>query len=406
MRIRGFRHALSSCVAAILLAGCGGSQPPLSSSAGGFAPQRSLVEDAYRVLYSFGGSSGVNPFAGLIDVKGTLYGTTAEGGTYDGGTVFAISGTGKEIVLHNFGASGDGKWPIGDLLDVNGTLYGTTVIGGTDNDGTVFEIAKSGEETVLHSFGGTSNGDGAQPSAGLLNVNGTLYGTTASGGSHGYGTVFSITKNGKEIVIHGFGNSGDGSIPEAPLLNVNGTLYGTTEFGGAYGYGSYGYGTVFEINKSGNEAVLHNFGRPHDGAVPSAGLINVSGVLYGTTWTGGTGCNSEGGCGVVFEITTSGTENVRYSFKGGPSDGDYPAAGLLNVNGTLYGTTLEGGASNNGTVFAIEKSGKERLIHSLKGGPKDGAGPHASLVDVNGTLYGTTKSGGADNDGTVFTLSP
>ena len=97
---------------------------------------------------------------------------------------------------------------------------------------------------------------------------------------------------------------------------------------------------------------------------------------------------------------------MLYSFEGGSKDGAYPEAGLLNVNGTLYGTTYEGGgATGGGTVFAITTSGKETLLHSFTGSG-DGEYPNAGLIDVSGTLYGTTADGGANDGGTVFLLSP
>ena len=136
------------------------------------------------------------------------------------------------------------------LLDINGTVYGTTKYGGANNRGTVFSITTSGTETVLHSFGGA--GDGVFPYGGLINVDGTLYGTTSNGGSiscgvrygdiHGCGTVFKMTTFGRERVLHSFGGIGDGKYPYGGLLNVHRTLYGTTTAGG-----SRDAGTVFSI---------------------------------------------------------------------------------------------------------------------------------------------------------------
>jgi uncharacterized repeat protein (TIGR03803 family) len=97
---------------------------------------------------------------------------------------------------------------------------------------------------------------------------------------------------------------------------------------------------------------------------------------------------------------------MLYKFKGRSGDGAQPFAGLINLNGTLYGTTLAGGASRKGTVFAITTSGAETVLHEFKGGSGDGAYPYAGLLNVEGTLYGTTYSGGADDDGTIFSLSP
>jgi|HubBroStandDraft_2_1064218.scaffolds.fasta_scaffold02941_3 uncharacterized repeat protein (TIGR03803 family) len=320
-------------------------------------------------------------------------------------------------VLYSFkDGSGDGEEPMAGLLNVKGTLYGTTEYGGDNGDGTVFLITTAGTETVLHSF---NRKKGSHPQAGLINVGGTLYGTTAEGGSGlcrnrvnrvvGCGTVFSMTMSGVETVLRSFaGGSGDGAYPYAGLINVNGTLYGTTSSGG-----TTNEGTVFGITTSGAETVLHSFGTGSgDGAYPYAGLINFKGTLYSTTNEGGANCGASGGCGTVFKITTDGVESVLYSFKGDP-DGEHPFAGLINVNGTLYGTTLAGGtycesssAIGCGTVFAITTYGAETVLHSFGIGSGDGTYPDAGLLNVKDTLYGTTDSGGAYvYDGTVFKIT-
>ncbi len=311
--------------------------------------------------------------------------------------------SGTETVLHSFaGGSGDGAYPFAGLISVEGTLYGTTFEGGANNFGTVFKITTSGAETVLHSFGPYKL-DGAFPSSRLLNVNGTLYGTTQRGGMYycgeTCGTVFSITTSGAEKVLYSFKGTPDGYEPVAGLINVNGTLYGTT-----YAGGTNADGTVFSITTSGTETLLHSFKDSPDGYGPVAGLINVNGTLYGTTCCGGTHGRAHGGWGTVFSITTSGKETVLYSFKNGAGDGARPRAGLINVKGTLYGTTTKKGENNGGTLFAITTSGTETVLHSFGGG-SDGAYPLGSLINVNGTLYGTTYLGGANHWGTVFKLS-
>jgi len=125
-------------------------------------------------------------------------------------------------------------------------------------------------------------------------------------------------------------------------------LYGTTEFGGRNDNG-----TVFKVTTKGAETVLHSFKGGSDGTYPAAGLIDVAGTLYGTTGGAGSVSSCAGGCGTVFKITTEGAETVLYSFAGG-SDGNYPSASLIDLGGTLYGTTAYGGASNNGTVFKLK----------------------------------------------------
>ncbi len=181
--------------------------------------------------------------------------------------------------MYSFANGSDGATPQAGLVHFKGAFFGTTQNGGANSDGTVFKVTSTGTETVLHSFAGGS--DGATPLAGLVAVGATLYGTTSNGGAYGpsaTGTVFSITAEGKETVLHSFGSVGDGADPNAALIDVGGTLYGTTAEGGAAGLGS-----VFSITPSGAESVLCSPG----GEIPSAGLVNVKGTLYGTTKDGG-----------------------------------------------------------------------------------------------------------------------
>jgi uncharacterized repeat protein (TIGR03803 family) len=199
-------------------------------------------------------------------------------------------------------------------------------------------------------------------------IKGTIYGTTASGGTDGDGTVFSIVRSGTETVLHNFaGKPKDGSGPVSSLVSVNGTLYGTTEHGGAHDLG-----TVFSIAPSGTEIVLHNFkGGATDGAGPQGPLVEVRGKLYGTTSGGGAK-----GSGTFFSITPSGTETVIYSFRGGHRDGGTPRDALINVRETLYGITTNGDLHNYGTIYSITPSGTEHVLHRFGGGPVgDGAFP-------------------------------
>jgi uncharacterized repeat protein (TIGR03803 family) len=386
-----------------------------------------LPEAKFKILYNFRGyPDGGHPEA-LANVKGTRYGTTMAGGAHavygpylHGGTVFSITRSGTERVLYSFSNGTNGDVPTAPLADVNGTLYGTTITGGAygcdgGRCGTVFSITTDGIEKVLHSFGGGgsygSGADGAFPFAGLINVKGTLYGTTEEGGTHGLGTVFSITPDGTEKVLYSFSYGSDGRSPQAPLTELNGTLYGTTPSGG-----NLNGGTVFSITTRGVEKVLHRFGPGADGAYPNAGLTDVNGTLYGTTEGGGSHyCGRPyGRCGTVFSITPGGREVLLHSFAGG-SDGAYPQAALIDVNGTLYGTTAAGGAwgsarvPGQGTIFSISTSGAENVVHSFAKG-SDGAEPLAPLLDVKGTLYGTTSRGGHGRChggcGTVFSFLP
>ncbi len=378
-----------------------------------------LMCQNFRVLHNFGhslgkyGTDGDFPAANLIEVNGALYGTTLYGGNPKGigcdpscGAVFSISTTtDKARVLYSFGGQSDSHWPKAGLTNVRGTLYGTTLNGGEYDFGTVFSLTTTGTETVSYSFHGKP--DGAVPYAGLINVNGTLYGTTYQGGAYNGGTVFRISR-GKEAVLHSFSKGSDGAFPYASLIDVNGLLYGTTYFGGAHKAG-----TVFRISTSGTEQVLYSFrNKGADGYNPAAGLVELGGILYGTTLNGGAYQNgSANGGGTVFSITTTGVETVLHSFSSNP-DGASPVAGLIAVKGTLYGTTELGGVHvNGGTVFSITTTGVETVLHSFapnSGPPTEhgGTNPVASLIDLNGTLYGTAYADGKYRGGTVFALTP
>ena len=365
-----------------------------------FAPSALSICLATALLVACGGSqpTGVPPAplsAGLPAGRPLLYGR-------GDGTLFAIGTSGKETVLHKFGGSPDGANPTADLVEVNGTLYGTTYAGGTYGGGTVFAVTTSGAETVLHSFGASN--DGENPAAGLISVNGMLYGTTLYGGAYGYGTVYSIAPSGAETVVHSFkGAPSDGGTPASRLLNVKGMLYGTTQFGGSGPCGGLteydGCGTVFSITTAGKVTVLHNFDGDH-GWRPYAGLVNVSGTLYGTTvWL------PQGeGHGIVFKISTSGSEATVYTFQGEPRDGADSYSGLIDVNGTLYGTTSKGGAKNRGTFYSVTTSGDEKMLHSFGTG-KDGSFPYSNPINVGGSFYGTTYKGGATFGGTVYAVT-
>jgi uncharacterized repeat protein (TIGR03803 family) len=265
------------------------------------------------VLHAFQGQSdGGFPEGPLLDANGTLYGTTSNGGVKTGryyhGTVYSISASGVHTVLHKFKGAADGSYPDHGLIDVNGTLYGTTPYGGkstacaANGCGTVYSITPSGTEKVLHSFTGGSDGEG--PRGELVDVNGTMYGTTSHGGSGtacngGCGTVFSVTTSGQEKVLYSFAGGSDGEVPLAGLIDVNGTLYGTTAQGGS-GSCSSGCGTVFSVTTAGAETVLYAFASITDGWYPEAPLTDVSGTFYGTTEEGG---NKQWCCGTIFALT-------------------------------------------------------------------------------------------------------
>ncbi|HEX4158006.1 MAG TPA: choice-of-anchor tandem repeat GloVer-containing protein [Rhizomicrobium sp.] len=313
----------------------------------------------FQTLLAFDGQNGADPRGGVIaDQAGTFYGTTEIGGANGSGTVFKLWNAGgrwKSTTLQNFvWDDAGGADPDTDLVfDQSGALVGTTVVGGENQGGTVFSLVPRGrrwKEKVLHRF--DSNYDGYEPASGLLLASdGAFYGTTYHGGMYDYGTVYQLARSGSkwtETKIHTFTAGKDGEYPINGLVEgADGTLYGTTLFGG-----SFQYGTVFSLKQSGGtwtHTVLHEFGQGDDGQEPYGGLVRVGDTLYGTVEFGGTT-----GAGIIFSLTESGgtwTENILYNFNGG-RDGALPCASLIaDANGNLYGTTFQGGAKDQGTVW-------------------------------------------------------
>ncbi|HXW13566.1 MAG TPA: choice-of-anchor tandem repeat GloVer-containing protein [Terriglobia bacterium] len=270
--------------------------------------------------------------------------------------------------------------------------------------------ASSQTETVIHAFQSSNKYDGSSPDAPVIaDSKGALYGTTATGGKHGWGTVFKLTpptvSGGAwtESILYSFTGGNDGGQPgPGPLLLKGGSLYGTTSDGGA----NQG-GVVFELSpgKPWVETVLYAFATGSGGFTPSSGLTEGSdGTYYGTTFKGG--AHSQG---VVYRLSppTGGgawTEAPIYAFQGGSTDGSEPGNNLILAGGSLYGVTLGG----SGTAFKLTHSGSgpwtETILHTFN--PAIEGPPNAAMVfDSGGALYGVTTANGA-SAGTVFQLIP
>jgi uncharacterized repeat protein (TIGR03803 family) len=344
------------------------------------------------ILYRFsGGSDGGIPNGGLIrDSKGNLYGTTSFGGDtaacgafgYTGcGVVFRLDKSGNETVLYTFTGRKDGGWPVHEklLVDGAGGFYGTAEIGGDLNCsptqglgcGVVFRLDADGTYTVLHAFKGNAE-DGYAPVSGVVqDARGNLYGETPYGGADGQGTVYRLTANGKETVIHEFTGGADGGYPTGGEL-----------------------------------------------------AIDAGGRLFGTASQGGnlSACGGAG-CGVVFTMSRRGTEEVLYAFQNGldgSTDGAYPREGVVrDAGGRIFGMTQGGGAAGFGMVFELSKSTSGNFVESVLLDFTDGAdGAYPSgenlIIGPKGTLYGVTERGGDDNClqgkpegcGVVFKLKP
>lgn len=312
------------------------------------------------LCYSFAGEpDGAFPNGGLLinSAGSTLYGTTQSGGSINAGSLFEMTlpCNGADTVLYNFNTSVDGFFPqAGVVLGASGDLYGTTQQGGPHSAGTVFAIDPSSQSEVSPfpvAFNGT---DGDSPYAGLVqDQNGNFYGDTTFGGAAGSGEIFEIDVTGLVTVLYSFTGQSDGGFPYGTIaIDAKGNLYGTTNGGGANGFG-----VVFEYSPSspGQVTVLHQFAglASSDGQLPLGGLvIDSQGNLYGTTQQGGSSCSySTHGCGTIFEIDPTGVETVLHAFNG--ADGYLPYANLIldPKTSTLYGTTNQGGSANLGTVF-------------------------------------------------------
>ena len=329
---------------------------------------------------------------------------------------------------------GDGSNPVGAgvIMDAKGNLFGTTFSGGAHGGGTVFEIAKTAEgyastPTVLYSFCLLPNcADGQGPNGSLIfDAKGNLFGTTFGGGlsvgPSGGGTVFEIVKT-----AHGYAstlttlihfNTATGTGPSAGLIaDAKGNLFGTTANSGP----NDGQGTVFEIVKTAHgyastPTVLVTFNGTNGGGSFAPVIADAHGNLFGTTFFGG--ANNKG---VVFEIvktahgyaSTPTTLVTFFCAPGNCGDGDRPGprAGLIaDPRGNLFGTTFNGGANGDGTVFKIAKTADgyastPTTLADFDG--SDGANPWGDLLaDAKGTLFGTTNVGGANNRGTVFEVT-
>jgi uncharacterized repeat protein (TIGR03803 family) len=384
----------------------------------------------FEVLHAFHDGDGYQPVGITLDSAGNLYGAAGFGGDfecsltpYGCGVTFELSTTGnvKMKILHKFKGYPDGAQPLssqnaggGLTWDSQGNLYGVAWDGGDPSClevgnggcGTVFKIDKTGKESELYAFT-LINGDGALPTGSLIaDKSGNLYGATTDGGQPAYGrccgTVYKLDKTGNESVLYAFAaNYTDGQQPTGLVEDAEGNFYGDTAAGG-----TYNCGIVFKVDKTGQETVLYSFtGTNGDGCTPNSPLVlDMKGNLYGTVLGGNAN-------GLVFEMTKTGKEKILYSFNG--NDGSGPVGPLVfDGEGSIYGVTYSGGSLGHGTVFKLTKAGNETVLHNFSGG-KDGNQPGQGLtIDSVGSFYGTTVSGGdltcggGGGCGVVFKITP
>ncbi|HEY3636666.1 MAG TPA: choice-of-anchor tandem repeat GloVer-containing protein [Rhizomicrobium sp.] len=399
----------------------------------------------YQVLHNFcvktNCSDGLIPRGDLLpDGHGGFFGTTESGGRHNEGTVFELTPQGskwKFNILYSFCARAnctDGNLPNGNLIqDKAGDLYGTAQSG---NQGVVFELlhstrGKKWKIRILYSFCAQTNcTDGSDPTVGLsyagqssdalYDGKSPLYGSTIEGGTNNDGVVFELQRNaGKwtETVLYRFCAAGypcvDGDEPEALLVQGSQNLFGVVPNGGQNEGGA-----IFEISPGSggtwNETTIYGFcsaSQCTDGETPNGRLVNdAAGNIYGVASSGGT--NS---AGVLYELTTKGKEIVLHSFctENECADGQSPFGGLtMDKSGNLFGTTLSGGNENNGGAV-FEMNAKFNVLYDFCGmkSCSDGKNPATQMVmDSSGNLFGTTGNGGTGQNGAgggvAFELTP
>lgn len=390
------RYALGGFAAVAMLAGCGGTQPPIGTT--GALQNRETDTAQYSVLHVFKNKAYGYAPQSVITANGQLYGLTFFGGYTKAprcgsgcGVLFRMALDGSAYkVLHRFSGGVDGAGPFS--IFANGSnLYGVTYEGGggpcktqrLTGCGTAFQIGIDGSNySVLHRFQNPET-NGSFP-CGLTAFNGELYGTTFAGGKRRYGSVFRMSLLGANFsIVHSFAANGDGASPNPELTVLNGTLFGTTMHGGTLGYDD---GTIFSVNPQDVYKDVYNaiFGMPY------AGLIPVHDRLFGTTVTGGLP-DCPQGCGTVYRLAPDGDGFKILRKFDGPPDAVGPQGNLVVSDGIIYGVSTEGGAYGEGTVFRISPSGSDyEIVYSFKGKSEGGS---LGIIALDGKyVYGTAGS--------------
>lgn len=375
----------------------------------------------YKIVYTFETTGPYGPYANVVQgVDGNLYGTTAYGGTKGQGTVYRLTADGKFTTIYSFCSlvnCADGASPNAPLmLGTDGNFYGTTLFGGTgtvycgSGCGMVFKVTPKGVLTTLHDFCTVYPcDDGGGPVSGLVQgADSNFYGVAPDyGGNYLQGTAYKISPSGTFTTLYAFCQQTgctDGQGPRAPLIQgTNGQFYGSTAQGGANGYGE-----IFEIASTpGTPTILHSFDST-DGSEPSSRLLQASnGELYGMTEYGGTSTCAFGSlCGTLFEMTPTGLSfNTLFDFNS--TDGSNPVGGfVLGGDGNLYGVADSGGTNDAGTIFKMTPNGALTTEYNFCAAPcVDGYNPaYGIFQSTNGLFYGIAQSN--DNgDSIVFSFA-
>ena len=336
--------------------GANSCSPPYPAAYGCGAIVKWDTSGKETVLHSFAGTDGAAPLGSItLDGQGNLYGTTYAGGDLtcnagEGcGTVFKLNlSTLKFTVIHNFeGGTGDGIYSESPLLlDAQGNLYGTTDDGGVNSNGTVFKVDTAGNETLIYSAPSGSEW-GAQ--LGAVDAWGNIYGTSRGGGANSEGSVFMISSSDVYTTIYSFTGGSDGSNPRVLKRDALGNLYGNTKSGSLYKL-------TLQANGTYKFSSVQSFAGTGPGVWPDGTVIDAQGNQYGYSSQGGDlACDAPTGCGTVYKIDTSNNQTVLHAFTGTNGDGTGPDGLLADALGNLFGGTGGGLSScsapgGNGTL--------------------------------------------------------
>jgi uncharacterized repeat protein (TIGR03803 family) len=404
--------------------------------------QLSLPGVNFTVIGSVGKNGGQNSLNGVVQDGAYLYGTTPYGGVNGSGSVFKLTTGGVFSLLYS--ATPGTTSPTGSdnpsslLVGRDGNLYGTTEYSDLYPNGSIFKLTTVGVLTGFFKFGERGGPDkGANGGNPLIQgTDGNFYGTTPTGGDNGSGIIFQITSIApyQFSLLYSFPPAnmnpvGQGIGAGALVQGRDGNFYGVTQFGGDFGSGS-----IFQfIPGSGANGpqfnTLYSFPPLSDGfGNPIMTGVNTlvqgsNGLFYGSTEYGGTndlysmnnnGFNG-GGDGAIFSIDTLGNFTSLYSFDQNGFDGFGPIGAMVQAtNGSFYGITTSGGATGDGTIFQFTPgAGTGFVVWFNKSlGQQNGnnrgyynSAVSAGLTQGAGGFYGTAPGGGANGNGTVFSLT-
>ena len=391
--------------------------PPARRAAGFFAVifcalalspgARAQTTGALTTLLSFNGTNNGEQaiFPPVLGADGNLYGTTVAGGANQAGTLYRLTPDGTLTVLHSFSNRVDGATPRCSLvLASDGNFYGTTTLGGPGGGGTVFRATPGGTVTVLHAFNPyTDETNGTQPYGAVIQArDGRLYGTTATGGLYRNGTIYRLALDGTFASLYACepGQTTAGPrTPQSPLVQgSDGNFYGVAPGGDSDNE------VFYRMTPAGAVTTLHSFSRA-DGLLPLGPLVELSsGVFYGAA-SGGGGSAGQG-AGTLFKITRAGQLTNLRVFSDQGVDGSGPfVAPIRGADGNLYGTTLYGGTHASGNVFRCTPAGEVTTLYSFDQNTGGGYYPCGLVQAADGSFYGTTFNGGASNDGVAYRLT-